>query len=782
MAFGGNGTIPSGGRDIVGEGGGPPSQAGGHVGGANTAGTAGSPALAGEGGIAGDAGVAGEGGIAGEEGVAGEGGVFGTEGGVWQPSAGSGANPDHPQACTGELGLPNPPLLGHGRIGTPADFDGDGRLDIPVATPYGVSLLMQQQSGLFAAARRIIDFGATNSRFVAVADFDGDTRPDIVAANFEGNTVAVGLNSAESFPIWPNWQELNVGVNPVGMVAADLDGDSDLDLAVASYTDGKVSVLFNDGTGKFAAAVSYLDEPGLFDIKALDLDDDGFPELLLAHAGNATIDVLLNHQGVLSPGPRYPANVNAAALELADLNGDDRLDVVVANAGYQPGGYSVLVNQAPGSLSPPVFHEVDTNTRAVALGDLDDDGETDVAVLTPSSLATAFNPGSGDFGRPESYPTAGSTPLSVFAADLNGDGWLDLASSSDAGMAISYNLGDGEFGVEYAVPYAARALAADDFTGDGRVDLAVARTTGLSLLVGRSDGTLQVPDAELSSARTIEIASADFDASGSPDLVVSIVDSEDLLVLMNRGDGVFDDPISIPALSQAWALLTGDYSGDGLPDIVVSSGAGASLIVNEGGGSFAAPVVVGAGGRAAALAGVDLNGDGRLDLVMANPAGGWDIKLRIFLNEGQGGFSQFSFYDSSGSNISAIVPVDSNRDGRMDLAVEDSGLGAVRVLLNHGATTFLDWTWQDYPISGYGRLRTADMNDDGWPDLVQSSERQVRVFLNAGDGTFGWPLTYTAGTMIFDIVPTDLNADGRVDVAVADVHDGNVRVLSNSCR
>jgi hypothetical protein len=643
---------------------------------------------------------------------------------------------------------------------------------------------MNQPSGVFAPARRIVDFGATNSRFVTVADFDGDARPDVVAANFEQNTVAVGLNSAESFPIWPNWQELKVGVNPVGMVAADLDDDGDLDLAVASYTDGKVSVLFNEGTGTFGAAMSYSAQPGLFDIKALDLEDDGFPELLLAHAGNGTVDVLLNHEGILSPGPRYPANVNAVALELADLNGDDRLDVVVANDAYLKGGYSVLINETPGTLSSPVFHEVDTNTRAVALGDLDDDGETDVAVLTPSALAVAVNTGSGDFGQAESYPTAGSTPFSVVAADLNGDGWLDLASSTDAGMAISYNLGDGEFGVEYGVPYAARALAADDFTGDGRVDLAVARTTGLSLLVGRSDGTLQVPDEELSSANAIEVASADFDGSGSPDLVVSLLDSEDLLVLMNQGNGAFDHPLSIPARSEAWALQTGDYTGDGLPDIVVSSRPGASLIVNEGGGNFAAPVGVGAvGGSAVALAGVDLNGDGRLDLVVANPAGGWDIKLRILLNEGEKGFSPFSVYDSSGTNISAITPVDLNRDGRMDLAVEDSGLGAVRVLLNDGAKTFLDWTWQDYPsIGGSGRLRAADMNDDGWPDLVQSSERQVRVFMNAGDGTFGWPLTYTAGTLIFDMLPADLNADGRVDIVIADVYDGNVRVLSNSCR
>jgi hypothetical protein len=53
--------------------------------------------------------------------------------------------------------------------------------------------------------------------------------------------------------------------------------------------------------------------------------------------------------------------------------------------------------------------------------------------------------------------------------------------------------------------------------------------------------------------------------------------------------------------------------------------------------------------------------------------------------------------------------------------------------------------------------------------------------LNAGDGTFSWPAIYPAGTTLFDVIISDLNSDDRLDVAVADVYDGNVRVLTNSC-
>jgi FG-GAP-like repeat len=720
--------------------------------------------------------------VAGDSGSGGKGGAIhsdDTEGGVWQPIPGSGGAPEHPRACPGKLGLPSSPLEpGQVVLGTPTDFDGDGRLDVPLMRPFGVDLWMSQADGKMVS-QGVIGFDGFNTLSTAVVDLNRDGRPDLIVASLEEKRVAVGLNSADSFPVWPQWQYLSVA-GPTAMVAADLDGDHDPDLAVASYREGKVNVLLNDGKGKLTVGATYSVGPELSDIEALDLDDDGFPELLLTNMSRAAVEILVNHQGVFGIGPDYPANANPMALELADVDGDGRRDVLVANAG-PPGGYSVLFNRAPGTLSVPSFHEAGAGTSALASGDLDRDGRVDVALLTAENLVTALNIGAGQMGAPALYSIVGSTPYSIVIADFNGDGWLDLASSTEAGAVVAYNLGDGAFHEQYEAPFAARALSPADYTGDGRVDLAVASTTGLSLFVGERDGALQVPAKALSSEPIVNVATADFDANGAPDLLVSRFDSPELLVLMNLGGGVFDASIPLLTSIEQDALLTGDFTGDELPDIVVRGSTGASLIANLGGGAFAEPLLVGSGGPAQVLAAADLNGDGRLDVMMANSSWSWEPKLRILLNAGGGRFSPFSSFNDSSALISAIAPVDLNRDGRVDLVVGDSGLGAIRVLWNHGAASFRDWAWQDFPNNGYGSLHAADMNNDGWPDLLQGTGSQLRVFLNAGDGTLTWPVAYAAGAMIERMVPQDLDGDGRVDVAIAGAYDGNLHVVRNAC-
>src|SRR5262249_57219149 len=115
------------------------------------------------------------------------------------------------------------------------------------------------------------------------------------------------------------------GTSPSGIAAADRNGDGKPDLATANYGNGTVSVLLNDGAGGFAAGVAY---PafggtgfGLYDITAADLNGDGRQDLAVANHNYGRVGVYLGKgDGTLLPGQNY--NVNAIAVAAGGFNAD----------------------------------------------------------------------------------------------------------------------------------------------------------------------------------------------------------------------------------------------------------------------------------------------------------------------------------------------------------------------------------------------------------------------------------------------------------------------------
>ncbi|HEX7139766.1 MAG TPA: FG-GAP-like repeat-containing protein, partial [Vicinamibacterales bacterium] len=158
------------------------------------------------------------------------------------------------------------------------------------------------------------------------------------------------------------------------------------------------------------------------------------------------------------------------------------------------------------------------------------------------------------------------------------------------------------------------------------------------------------------------------------------------------------------------------------------------------------------------------NRDGKIDLAVAN-SGSNDVS--VLLGNGNGTFQTAVSY-SVGTTPEAVIAADFNRDGKLDLAVANSASGTVSILLGNGdgtfqtATTFAVGT---NPIA----LAAADLNRDGKLDLVvaNSGSGNVSVLIGNGSGGFAAAVNYTAGTSPYAIVAGDFNGDGLIDVAVA---------------
>jgi len=325
------------------------------------------------------------------------------------------------------------------------------------------------------------------------------------------------------------------GVNAHGVSAADMNGDGNLDLVVATTGADAVVVLFGDGDGGFAA------------------------------------------------GGSYPTGVHPKFATVADLNGDGNLDFASANQDDTSGNdVSVYLGDGAGNFTLAGHFAACTNPHEVAAGDLDEDGNADLAVVCwgGSVAHVLFGNGDGTFGAPTSL-SVGSAPHSVVVADLNGDGNLDIATADHNSNTVSVLLGrgDGTFQSRRATTVGGgpHSMRAGDLNGDGILDLVTANDSGdsVSVLLGRGNGTFDRADYAVGDEPK-GVAIGDIDGDGRPDIVSANIHGTypccggdtSITVLLNDGAGGFaavrED---VEVVSSPFSVVTGDFNKDGRLDV-----------------------------------------------------------------------------------------------------------------------------------------------------------------------------------------------------------------------
>ncbi|PWT84751.1 MAG: hypothetical protein C5B58_04220 [Acidobacteria bacterium] len=392
--------------------------------------------------------------------------------------------------------------------------------------------------------------------------------------------------------------------------------------------------------------------------------------------------------------PRVTSYVNSSQLKAAILSTD------ITKAGT---ARVTVVNPNPTSTSNLAFLEVTRSTSSVALD--------------------------------TSYLRAGSNPAAVVAGDFNGDGTLDLAVANAGSNSVRVLLGNGDGTFKAALNSSVLgpgSLVVGDFNGDGKLDLAVTNT-GVSILLGNGDGTLRAPVNYATGNSPTSVVVGDFNRDGKLDLAVANSGASNgvgsVSVLLGRGDGTFNPAVNYSGGFGSLSLAVGDFNRDGKLDLVEAnfSTDNVTILLSNGNGTFQAPRSYGTNGAPTSVAVGDFNADGKLDLVVANLVNnsGGAGSIGVLLGNGDGTFQPVVNY-GLGSNPDSVAVGDFNGDGKLDLAVANSG--------------------------GYG------------------NPASMKFFLGKGTGTFQPALEYVgAGSPNpSSLAVGDLNGHGRLDVAVAD--------------
>jgi uncharacterized protein (DUF2141 family) len=349
------------------------------------------------------------------------------------------------------------------------DLNGDGKIDLVTANNDGsVSVLLGNGDGKFRAAV-VYGSGGSGATSVAIADVNRDGKLDVLVSNncepSGGNcangSVGVLLGNGDG-TFQPVVTYASGGFFASALAVGDLNGDGKPDVVVTNgFSTATVGVLLGNGDGTFQPVVLY--DSGSQSAKSVaiaDLNGDGKPDVVVTNCSfdngalcahdkdsNSVAVLLGNGDGTLQSAVTYPTGgASPYAVKVEDVNGDGKLDLVVANNCSSPGPF----NCAPGAVG-------------ILLGN-----------------------GDGTFRLAVSYSSGGRNAVSIAVADVNGDGNLDIAVSNQGNSTLGVLLGNGDGTFRKASVYSVLggALSIADLNGDGRPDVVLATPETNSLSIG----------------------------------------------------------------------------------------------------------------------------------------------------------------------------------------------------------------------------------------------------------------------------------------------------------
>ena len=674
------------------------------------------------------------------------------------------------------------------------DMDNDGDQDLLVANGANNKLYFNNGNASFSETGINITNDSDFSSTIATADFDNDGDVDIFVGNDGGNNKLYIQNKT----IGISNNKINIDTNDdaltYSIAVGDINGDGRLDIVAGNYS-GRNKLYINNGNGNFAPLNGIdigLEISNTEDIQLADIDGDGSLDVLVANSYEANLLYVNNGQGNF-PTSGIPIGAASDAeqthsLAIGDVNNDGNLDVIAGNAADVN---KLYLNDGNGNFpfSVPIGEELDPS-YTVLLNDFDNNGSLDLFVGNFGTINKFYlNDGQGNFPLVGTNISEDADLTHIIKlGDVNNDGMLDVVAGNNGINKVYFSYA-GTFpssgfplGQETDIT---EGLALADIDGDGDLDILagnVASSQSNKLYVNDGDG--RYPNigkpVNTTTLNTSSIVLADINHDGSLDIINGTYTDNTVYLNEAQGGFAYSSELIDSIADNTQVIEIGDIDNDGDLDLIAGNDYEVNKIYFNNDGNFdntGTPIGI-EKNSTYDLALTDVDNDGDLDLIVANAGS----KNKLHINTGAGSYATGTDIDNQANDSRKLLIADINNNGFADIIVANYN-SPNKIYYNNG--------FGNYPINGLDigsdasstlALALIDIDNDGKPELITGNANQPnRYHLNTGGGFDPISSFFSAQpNFTYSFATGDIDNDGDIDLIEGNIGQTNKLYLNES--
>lgn len=601
----------------------------------------------------------------------------------------------------------------------------------------------------FRRTRRSVTMSSSHPRCITVGDMNNDHQMDIIVAN--SGTSIIGLMFSNVDGTFEELETISTHIRSrlYSIVVTHLNNDQYLDIVVAYYDTNNIGIFFGYGNGRF------------------------------------------NEENKVSVGCSHPFFVT-----IAHLNNDNQTDLIIAN--YDIDSISILLGYGNGSFKDQIIYstDYDSHPSSIEVADLNEDNQLDLVVTNSgtNNLVIYLGYGNGRFAKEILYAIIDhSNPTSLVIADLNNDHQLDIGVANNGtgtiGIFLGYGNGSFQSEISYSLGFNSHPqfITSGYFNKDNILDLAIidSKNDQIDILLGDENVRFAMLTRydTISNSNPIWMSVIDVNNNNQSDVVIVLHDSNSIVVLI---DYLFEPSArqtnyGVQQAKHEGLVAISDLNNDSILDIVFEEEDKLSILFGLGNGSFNGDKISSIeNARTQYICVEDLNNDNQSDIIELSRL---NDRIDIFIGYGNGTFAPMKSHSTGiDSNPVWMSLGDVNDDHILDIVCANTGFHSRSVFLGHVDGTFDRGmhfvTMNPFPVHS---VALGDINNDNHLDaVVVDKGGKLTCFFGVGNGSFIFEKEYivnSMGTVLFSVALAHFNDDKYLDVVVADTFDNNIAIL-----